>query len=445
MMTRILAVLPFYGGSLPVGRHCARALRDIGCLVEVFEAPEFYGAFQALKGLKVNGGRLEFLENSYLNLVGEAVLAQVERFQPDLVLALAQAPLSRKTLKRLKHDGVPTAMWFVEDYRLFAYWRAFAPFYDLFAVIQKEPFLGELAAQGVENALYLPMAALPELYRPLRGGANCQAGECGPADALSPAERRDFGADLSFMGAGYPNRRLAFRELGRELAGRDFRIWGTEWEGEPLLEPHLRMKGVRITPEQSVRIFNAAKINLNLHSSVKAEETVSRGDFVNPRTFEVAACGAFQLVDERLLLPEMFEPDELATFSSLDDLKAKVDYYLAHPAERAALAARGRARVLREHTYQARLRRLLDFAAERLPGWPRSRQAAPWPAGLPESLTSELEALAEKLQLPRLGWGPAGGTGFDTLIAALRQHSGRLSGLESALLFLDEWKKQYIK
>ena len=437
MMTRILVVLPFYGGSLPVGRHCAHALRDIGCLVDVFEAPEFHGAFQALKGLKVSGGRLEFLENSYLNLVGEAVLAQVERFQPDLVLAMAQAPLSRKILKRLRHNGVPTAMWFVEDYRLFTYWRAFAPFYDLFAVIQKQPFLDELAAQGVENVLYLPMAALPELYRPLGDGP----GE----DGLSPAEKNEFGADLSFMGAGYPNRRRAFREL----TDYDFKIWGTEWEDEPLLEPHLRLKGVRISPEQSVRIFNAAKINLNLHSSVRAEETVSRGDFVNPRTFEVAACGAFQLVDERQLLPELFGPDELAVFSSLEDLKSKIDYYLDRPEERAAIAARGRERVLRDHTYQARMRALLNFAAERLPDWPRSRQSAPWPAGLPESLTRELETLAEKLQLPQLGRRPdgeeGGGTDFDTLIAALRQHSGRLSGLESALLFLDEWKKQYLQ
>ncbi len=439
MPTRVLVVLPFYGGSLPVGRHCAQALRDIGCLVDVFEAPEFYGAFQALKSLKISGGRLEFLESGYLNLVGEAVLAQVERFQPDLVLALAQAPLSRKILKRLKHDGVPTAMWFVEDYRLFTYWRAFAPFYDLFAVIQKEPFLGELAAQGVENYLYLPLAALPALHRPLRGNPNYPPAESqsdGPEDFLSPLELRDLGADLSFMGAGYPNRRRAFREL----TGYDFKIWGTEWEDEPLLEPHLCLKGVRINPEQSVRIFNAARINLNLHSSVRAEETVSQGDFVNPRTFEVAACGAFQLVDERQLLPELFGADELATFGSLDELRVKVDYYLEHPEERTALAARGRRRVLREHTYQARMRRLLDFAAERLPNWPPSRQAAAWPEGLPENLTRELEALAARLELPQL----AKGTDFDTLIAALRQHSGQLSGLESALLFLDEWKKQYL-
>jgi spore maturation protein CgeB len=35
------------------------------------------------------------------------------------------------------------------------------------------------------------------------------------------------------------------------------------------------------------------------------------------------------------------------------------DYYLAHPGERAAIAARGRARVLRDHTYEERLKTIL--------------------------------------------------------------------------------------
>ena len=34
---RILVVLPLYGGSLPIGRYCAQALRDLGHLVEEFD------------------------------------------------------------------------------------------------------------------------------------------------------------------------------------------------------------------------------------------------------------------------------------------------------------------------------------------------------------------------------------------------------------------------
>ena len=65
-----------------------------------------------------------------------------------------------------------------------------------------------------------------------------------------------------------------------------------------------------------MKIYNASKININLHSSLQTTDLVSRGDFVNPRTFELAAAGAFQLVDERSLLGELFGADELATFTS---------------------------------------------------------------------------------------------------------------------------------
>ena len=281
---RILVVLPLYGGSLPVGRFAADALGRLGHLAEVFEALDFFGAYKALERLRVNTDRLEYLHNSYLQVVSQAVLAKAESFEPDLVLALAQAPLTQQALKRLRRDRVATAMWFVEDFRLFTYWQAFAPFYDLFAVIQKEPFFQELAAIGQHNVLYLPLAAHPEVHRPLD---------------LTPAEARKFGSELSFMGAGYPNRRLAFREF----AHRDFKIWGTEWEGDAILEPLVQLAGARIPSEDCVKIFNASAINLNLHSSIRADELVPAGDFVNPRTFEIAACGAFQLVDNRALLP----------------------------------------------------------------------------------------------------------------------------------------------
>ncbi len=277
---RVLVVLPLYGGSLPVARYCARALTSLGHTVECFEAPDFHPSFTALKRLRVSTERLDYLENSFLQLLGQAVLAKVESFAPDLVLALAQAPLSRQTLKRLRKDGVPTAMWFVEDYRLFTYWRAFAPWYDFFAVIQKNPFLDELAAHGVDNALYLPMAADPEVHRPLE---------------LTPIERRKYGSGLSFVGAGYANRRLAFRQL----LHLDLKIWGSDWDGDSVLARYLQLDGARVSTEDAVKVFNASAINLNLHSSVSADELVPAGDFVNPRTFELAACGAFQLVDRR--------------------------------------------------------------------------------------------------------------------------------------------------
>ncbi len=416
---RILVVLPLYGGSLPIGRYCTAALRQLGHLVEVFEAPDFYPAYKALQGLKVGTDRLQYLENSYLQVISQAVLAKVETFEPDLLLAQAQAPLSIQALKRLKRDGVPTAMWFVEDFRLFTYWKGFAPYYDVFAVIQKEQFNEELQAIGVQNSLYLPLAAHPEVHKRLE---------------LSSTERRKFGSDVSFMGAGYPNRRMAFHDLIR----RDFKLWGTEWDGDSVLAPYVQLNGARVSSEDCVRIFNATRVNINLHSSVQAKELITGGDFINPRTFEIAACRAFQLVDRRSLMPEAFAEDELATFGSMEELQDKIDHYLQHSEEREAIAARGQARVLREHTYAARMQTLLDFVAQRLPNWPRPRATVQAAAGLPPELAQDIAALLDRLALPA-------DTSFEDLVWAIRQQQGRLGELDAAVLFLDEWRKLYNK
>ena len=412
---RILVVLPMYGGSLPIGRYCGNALRELGHVVEYFEAPDFFSAFSALKGLRVGTDRLDYLENSFLQVVSQAILAKVETFCPDLVLAMAQAPLSRQALKRLKRDGVPTAMWFVEDREVFPYWKAFAPHYDLFAVIQKGDFAEQLAALGQHDSFYLPLAADPSVHRPLE---------------LSAVERRKCGSEISFVGAGYPNRRLAFRQL----TGHDLRIWGNDWDGETTLAPYLQKGGARIDTEEVVRIFNATTINVNLHSSVRPGVLVGDGDFVNPRTFELAACGAFQLVDRRALLPELFAEDELALFSDMPELLHGIAYYLAHPEARAEVAARGRARVLAEHTYAHRMQTLLRHAEKFM----QVKEIPPddWRAQIAPQLRSEVEALLAELNL-------APTVSFEDLVWTLRGREGRLGRLETAILFLDEWKKLY--
>lgn len=418
---RVLVVLPLYGGSLPVGRYAATALRDLGHTVDVFEAPAFYSAFSALRMLRVTSDRQEALEHSFLQVISQAIRARVEVFEPDLVLCLAQAPVSRQLLKTLARDKVTTAMWFVEDYRVFPYWRAVAPLYDFFFVIQKEPFFEKLAAAGA-RAAYLPLAALPSFHRPL--------GE----EDLSVAERRHYGSAVSFMGAGYPNRRRAFRQLSH----LDFKIWGSDWNGEVSLAPFLQDGGARIEPEQAIKIFNASAINLNLHSSVQAKELVPAGDFVNPRTFEIACCGAFQLVDRRGLLPELFREDELATFTSMPELLDAIPYYLARPDERRELAMRGRARVLAEHTYQHRMAALVEEIRRCQPDWPTHRPTMTLPADLPEDLRRDLAELLRQLELP-------GDVAFEDVVTRLRQRNGVLNPLETSLLFLDEWRKQYRK
>ena len=415
---RILVVLPLYGGSLPVGRFCVAALKEMGHLVETFEAPEFYDAYNALDNLKVTSDRHQYLQNSFLQMLSQAVLAKTETFEPDMVLSMAQAPLTHQALKRLRRDNVLTAMWFVEDFRLFTYWQSFAPLYDIFAVIQKEPFFDKLKEIGVENTLYLPLAAHPEFHRPLD---------------INSIDSRKYGSDVSFMGAGYPNRRMAFRSL----IHYGLKIWGSEWDGDHVLDKYIQLGGRRVSSEECVKIFNATKINLNLHSSINVDSLVSNGDFINPRTFELAACGAFQLVDHRKLMSEAFSDGELAYFDNLEDLDDKISYFLDHPEERKSYAEKGRKRVLAEHTYVIRMQTLIDFATERILGWPQKRESDTFfGQDFPEDIKNNVIQLIEKLGLPL-------NVNFEDLVSAVRMQQGELSPLDTAILFMDEWKKIY--
>jgi len=415
-MLRVMVVLPFYGGSLPIGHYCVEGLKEAGCLVDLFDSPAFHSPLAAMKDLRVSLAHREFLENNYLQVVSHAIVARAEAFQPDLILAMAQAPVSRQALKRLRKNGIPTAMWFVEDFRLFPYWRSFAPYYDIFAVIQKEPFLSALGECGAPNVLYLPLAAQPSLHRPME---------------LSAEDRKEFGADVAFLGAGYPNRRAAFARMKKG----NFKIWGTEWEEEAALAPHVQRQGARISPEEAAKIYNATAVNLNLHSSVQDGVLVGNGDFVNPRTFELCAAGAFQLVDRRGLMPDLFAEDELAVFTDFEEMEGCIAHFLAHPEERQGYVDRGRARVLRDHSYGQRMQTLLDFAATVLPGFGSRKEPEAF-AVLPESLRQDLAGLVESLGLPL-------NASFEDILTAVRQRQGVLSPLEASLLFLDEWKKQY--
>lgn len=196
------------------------------------------------------------------------------------------------------------------------------------------------------------------------------------------------------------------------------------------------MKGKRVTPEECVKIFNATSINLNLHSSVQADELVTFGDFINPRTFELAACQAFQLVDKRSLLPEAFSRDELVTFSSMDELIEKIDHFSNNPDECRTYVENARRRVLSEHTYVDRMRALIDFTSNCIPNWPKQKSQKTTLDLIPPELAKDIHNLLGKLGLPE-------DVSFDDLVWAVRQQQGKLTELDTAILFLDEWQKLY--
>lgn len=84
---------------------------------------------------------------------------------------------------------------------------------------------------------------------------------------------------------------------------------------------------------------------------------------LNQRCYDVPAAGGFLLTDIQSSLFEQFEVGkELACFESIDDLRQKWDYYYRNPVERNTMIEAGRRRVLADHTYRHRIRKMLKVA-----------------------------------------------------------------------------------
>jgi spore maturation protein CgeB len=414
---------PIQGGTIPTGQYTFGALTRMKQHARGMDMSGFNGGFQLIDGFAFDESRRALLRSNYCEMLSNMILESVAEKPIDILICMAQAPITMKALAELRRRGVITVLWFVEDYLRFTYWKQMASSYDFVFTIQKDECLSAIKQAGAGEVHYLPTACDPYLHRPLE---------------LSPEERQRWGSHLSFVGAGYHNRQQMFASL----ANLDFRIWGSEW---PTCRPFDRMvqeQSRRIAPEEYIKIFNATNINLNLHSSSERDGVEPNGDFINPRTFELASCGAFQLVDERSLLPELFEVGkEVITFNSLSDLKSKIEYYSAHPEERALVAGRARERVLRDHTYDKRIEQMLSIIyASKYEELKAREQASPWTAMIQRAsrfpeLLNRCEASRSRGDQPNL----------DGLISDIVAGNGKLSETEQKLLFLFHVRKQILR
>ncbi|CAG5090743.1 Spore maturation protein [Thermobacillus xylanilyticus] len=275
--------------------------------------------------------------------------------RPDLVLVLNGLHVfpddHLEQVDRIREMGIRTAVWFADDPYVTEQTVAIAPHYDV--VVTHERSTVELyRSLGCPEVHHLAFAADIERFRPV----------------TPPAAYR---CDVCFIGQAFWNRVETFDAIAEELADLNVFIAGGLWER--LKSYGLLKRAIRpgwLPVDESVLYYNGAKIVINLHRTAEpgsdnANASGLPGLSVNPRTFEIAACGAFQLTDRREDLEAYYRPGlELETFDSPAELAAKIRHYLKHDDERRRIAVRGLARTLREHTYTARagsLLRLLGY------------------------------------------------------------------------------------
>lgn len=153
--------------------------------------------------------------------------------------------------------------------------------------------------------------------------------------------------DVVFVGSGFAERVAWLNAV--DWTGIDLGLYGN-WTGlglAPALEA--RVRPGPIGNEQTARLYRHARIGLNLYRRSKGwglgpQPEIDHAESLNPRAYELAACGVFHLSEPRAEVGEVFG-DLVPIIETPDDVSRTVRTWLARPDSRESIARQLPARV----------------------------------------------------------------------------------------------------
>ncbi|WP_164491711.1 CgeB family protein [Staphylospora marina] len=270
----------------------------------------------------------------------------MKRWRPQLLLVMLGVRLSPVFLEWLQTVRVPRAVWFTDDpYAIDVSLRICHAFDWVFT--NESAAVPVYRSFGVSRVHHLPLAA--------------------PVPAYSPVARikKVYRSQLVMVGSAFRNRVSAIRRLGPFLRNYQVKLVGPGWNivnGQS----GIRVRNEWVKPEEARQYYNGADIVLNFHRwhkdpHLKQNRRGVRADTPNNRTFEIAACRAFQLLDYRPDLDRFFEPGkEIVSFRTSEEFKELVRFYLPRERLRREIAEKAYRRTMAEHLYEHRIDILLD-------------------------------------------------------------------------------------
>ncbi len=270
-------------------------------------------------------------------------LKKVKETKPDYVFSLSAELILPEAVVEAKAMGVVTINWFLE---YIWKWEAnvkLASVYDLF--FSSDPYVLKKLKQekGLNNCFCLPQAF------DLKDGS------------LNPFENRreeyDLAVVASYSSSFYSHRTNtldAIKDLG-------LNIWGPKgWLTSPL-KGYYRGKA---NGDEVLEIYRKTKIVPNTHYKREPAEAITL------RPFEAMGSGAMLVSDDvRSSIFELFKDgEEFISFhdGDTDKLREIIKHYINHPEERIRIAKRGYEKVIASHTYQVRMKNMMDIANSHL-------------------------------------------------------------------------------
>lgn len=262
------------------------------------------------------------------------VIAVLE-FVPDVVIIVSGSALHKHAFDLLHRFNLPVLMLLTESpYEDELQSKILAQAHITHAFTNECLSVEPLSETGVP-VTYLPHSYDPEVHR-------------------QRDVNGEYRSDVFFHGTLWPERVRLMENLSS--LPFDLRITGFDFakqeEGKHLIDN-----------DELARYYNGAKVCLNHHRTFKTRigDNVPIGGAasIGPRAYEIAACGAFQLCDDKR--PELYSVFGLGvpTYADADDLKDKIVHYMARPNDRQDLARHAQLRV-QTCTFENRAREIVE-------------------------------------------------------------------------------------
>lgn len=184
-------------------------------------------------------------------------------------------------------------------------------------------------------------------------------------DTITDSDMKKYATDVTFVGTlGSKPYYLRRRKFLKRVVDEGFKLkwWGPRMPRKiatlPLIFGGLgRSYGGEFVWGQSyAKVARLSKIFLAFDAAPYIRKSMSE------RIYMAVGCGAFYMCHHVDGIEEVLEPGkEIVTFRSEDEMVDMIRYYLREDELRTRIAKAGQQRVLKEHTYQVRIRQLIGI------------------------------------------------------------------------------------
>ncbi|HUS18680.1 MAG TPA: glycosyltransferase [Terriglobales bacterium] len=332
----------WYGAT---GRACTASLRQLGCDVTEVNIDNYVPQWRRKSHRTI--GRLIFpIARKEFN---EALLHMAWQQNPVFFLAFKGPYVEVATLRKMRSMGIKLYNYY-PDTSAFSHGPMLPkslPEYD--CIFYTKPFWDADVRKRVplQESVFLAHGYDEELHKPW---------------PLTDQDRAQYDVDVAVIGSSTPYKEKVLGELLTLRPKLNLKIWGDRWEtckDERIL--NCWQLGP-LTGQSYSRALQKARINLAIMSG--KVNGASQGDDVTTRTFQIPASRGFMLHERNTEVLTLFEEGkEIACFASPQELVEKLDFYLAHPAERVAIAEAGYRRCVPAYSYSSRMTDLLQWHA----------------------------------------------------------------------------------